>query len=142
MQRTRVFWLGVPTSVLVVGKTATCPHVGVCALFSFAKTELLVLVFRKLNFRKYDTFFQVFLSIFFHLHGIFLHIIIAFNIAAPMDPSTSMSAENREVEQLRAFIDETATEVAEAINKFCHQEDLVDTFKGDATAMGYAAAIV
>jgi len=52
-----------------------------------------------------------------------------------------MSAENREVEQLRAFIDETTAEVAEARNKFSHQEDLVDAFNGDATAVGYVAAI-
>ena len=45
----------------------------------------------------------------------FLHIIIAFNIIAyPKNPSTSMSGENREVGQLRAFIDETIAEVAEA----------------------------
>ncbi len=58
-----------------------------------------------------------------------------------MNPSTSRSAENREVEQLRAFIDETTAEVADAKNKFSHQEDLVDAFNGDATAVGYAAAM-
>ena len=71
-----------------------------------------------------------------------MHIIIAFNIAYPMNPSTSMSAEqNKEVEQLRAVIDETIAEVAEARNKFEHHEDLVDAFNGDATATGYAVAI-
>ena len=70
-----------------------------------------------------------------------MHIIIAFNIVHPMNPSKSMSAENREVEQLRAFIDETTAEVTDARNKFNHQEDLVDAFQGDATAVGYAAAI-
>ena len=70
-----------------------------------------------------------------------MHVITAFNIAYPMNPSTSMSAENREVEQLRAFIDETIAEVAGAKNKFSHQEDLVDAFNGNATAVGYAAAV-
>jgi len=59
-----------------------------------------------------------------------------------MNPSTSMSAENTEVEQLRGFIDETTVDFADARNKFSHQEDLVDAFNGDATAAGYAAAIV
>jgi hypothetical protein len=77
----------------------------------------------------------------FHLHGIFLHIIIEFNIAFPMNPSTSMSVVNKEGEQLRAFIDKTTTEIAKARNKFSHQEDLVDAFNGDDTAAGYAAAI-
>ena len=58
-----------------------------------------------------------------------------------MNPSTSMPAENREVEQLRAFIDEATAEFADAMNKFSHQEDLVDAFNGNATALGYAAAI-
>ena len=58
-----------------------------------------------------------------------------------MIPSTSMSVENRKVEQVRAFIDETTTEVADARNNFSQQEDLVDAFNGDATAAGYAAAI-
>ena len=58
-----------------------------------------------------------------------------------MNPSSSMSAENREVEQLRAFIDETTAEVADYRNKFSHQEDLVDAFQGDATAVDYAAAM-
>jgi hypothetical protein len=53
-----------------------------------------------------------------------------------------MSAENIEVEELRAFIDETTAEVAEAMNKISHQEDLVDAFNGDDTAVGYAAVIV
>ena len=51
------------------------------------------------------------------------------------------SVDNREVEQLSAFIDETIAEVAKAKNKFSHQEDLVDVFNGDANAVGYAAAI-
>jgi hypothetical protein len=37
-----------------------------------------------------------------------------------MNPPTSISAENREVEQLRAFNDETVAEVADAMNKFSH----------------------
>jgi hypothetical protein len=40
-----------------------------------------------------------------------------------------------------AFIDETTVEVADAWNKFSHQEDLINTFNGDATAVGYAAAM-
>jgi hypothetical protein len=52
-----------------------------------------------------------------------------------------MSTENREVEQLRAFIDETIAEVADARNKFSHREDLVDAFQGDAAAVGYAVAM-
>ena len=92
-------------------------------------------------FRKYDSFFYISNQNIFHFHGIFLHVIIAFNIAFPMNPSTSMSAENWEAEQLHAFIDETTVEVAEARNKLSHQEDLVDAFNGDATAMGYATAI-
>ncbi len=51
-----------------------------------------------------------------------------------------MSAENREVEQLHAFIDETIDEVAEVRNNFNHQEDLVEAFNGDDTATGYVAA--
>ncbi len=84
-----------------------------------------------------------------------------------MNPSTSMSDENKEVEQLhpngemmssahpfvrdifysilfeqlRAFIDETTAEVAEARNKFNYQEDLVEAFNGDGTSMGYVAAM-
>ncbi len=69
-----------------------------------------------------------------------MHITIALNIAFPMDPSTSISVENREVEQLRDFIDETTTEVAEARNKFKHQEELVDAYNGDANATSYAPA--
>ena len=38
MQRTRVFWPGVPTLVLVVKRTTTGPQAGVCAPFSFAQT--------------------------------------------------------------------------------------------------------
>jgi hypothetical protein len=53
-----------------------------------------------------------------------------------------MSTENRKVEQLRVFILETTAEFADARNKFQHQEDLVDAFNGDATAPGYAAALV
>ena len=58
-----------------------------------------------------------------------------------MNPSTSMSAENREVEKLCAFIDETNAEVADAKNKFSYQEDLIDALNGDATAAGYTTAI-
>ena len=54
---TRVFWPGVPSIVLAVKQTTTCPQAGVCAPFSFAKTELLVLVLRNCFFRKHDTFF-------------------------------------------------------------------------------------
>jgi len=59
-----------------------------------------------------------------------------------MDPSTSMSVENRVVDQRRAFIDETTAEAVEAKNKFTYQEDLVNAFNGDATAVGYTAAVV
>jgi hypothetical protein len=52
-----------------------------------------------------------------------------------------MSAENREVEKLHAFIDETTAEVTDARNKFNHQEDLLDAFNDDAAAAGYAAGI-
>ena len=58
-----------------------------------------------------------------------------------MNPSTTMSVDNGEVEQLRAFIDETIAEVADARNTFRHQEDLVNAFNGDATATSYAATI-
>ena len=57
-----------------------------------------------------------------------------------MDPSTALSTENREVEQLRAFIDETTAEVADARDKFKHQEDLCEAYGGDSTAVGFAAA--
>ena len=70
-----------------------------------------------------------------------MHNIIAFNIAFPMNPSTSISTQNIEVEQLHAFIDETIADVAESRNKLNHQEDLVDALNGDATALGYAATI-
>ena len=59
-----------------------------------------------------------------------------------MDPSTPMVTGNREVEQLRAIIDETTAEVAEAKNKINHQNDLVDAFNDDATAAGHATVIV
>ena len=45
MQRTRVFWLGVPTLVMVFRRTTTRPQVSVCVPFSFAHTEVVVLVF-------------------------------------------------------------------------------------------------
>ena len=57
-----------------------------------------------------------------------------------MDPSAALSTENREVEQLRAFIDETTAEVADARDKFKHQEDLCEAYGGDSTAVGFAAA--
>jgi hypothetical protein len=70
-----------------------------------------------------------------------VYIIIAFNIAVPIDPSTSRTDENTEVEQHRAFIDETIAKVAEARKKFSHKENLVDAFNGDATAVRFVAAI-
>jgi hypothetical protein len=50
-----------------------------------------------------------------------LHNIVAFNTVFPMNPSTSMPTENREVDQLRVFIDETTSEVVDARNKFSNQ---------------------
>ena len=38
MQRTWVFWPGVPALVLAVWRTTTSPQAGVCAPFSFAET--------------------------------------------------------------------------------------------------------
>ncbi len=58
-----------------------------------------------------------------------------------MDPSAALSTKNREVEQLRAFVDETTAEVADVRDEFKHQEDLVEAYGGDATAVGFAAAV-
>ena len=38
MQRAGVFWHGVPSLVMVVMRTTTCPQACVCAPFSFART--------------------------------------------------------------------------------------------------------
>jgi hypothetical protein len=51
-QRIGFFWPGVLAIVLVVSETATSPQAGVYAPFSFAQTELLVLVFRNSFFSK------------------------------------------------------------------------------------------
>jgi hypothetical protein len=51
-----------------------------------------------------------------------------------------MSAENRDVEQLRGFIDEVTREVASLQAKFDHQEELLEAFNDDPEAVGAAAA--
>ena len=89
-----------------------------------------MLVFRNLIFEKYDTFFFNFYQKNFISRVFFLHIVIASIIIFTMDPSAALSTENREVEQLRAFIDETTAEVADARDKFKHQEDLVEAYGG------------
>ena len=44
-RKLRVFWLDVPSLVMVVKWTIIGPHACVCAPFSFAQTEVVVLVF-------------------------------------------------------------------------------------------------
>jgi hypothetical protein len=60
--------------------------------------------------------------------------------AFPMASSAANSISDRNIEQLLAFVDQTTAEVASLLNKFDHQEELVDAFNGDATAAGFVAA--
>ncbi len=53
-----------------------------------------------------------------------------------MEPSTSFSAENRDIEQLRTFVDHTTTEAAALRNKFERQEELVEAFGEEVNALG------
>ena len=48
--------------------------------------------------------------------------------------------QNRNVEQLRAFFDQTTTEVTIYHNKFYQPEDHVEAFGGDNTAKGFPEA--
>ena len=58
-----------------------------------------------------------------------------------MSLSDAFSAENRDVEQLRSFIDGVSSEVAGLQAKFDHQEELVDAFgDDDESAAGLAKA--
>jgi outer membrane murein-binding lipoprotein Lpp len=53
-----------------------------------------------------------------------------------MDPSTSFSAENRDIEQLRTFVDQTTTDVADLRNKLERQEERVEAFSEEVNAPG------
>jgi hypothetical protein len=57
-----------------------------------------------------------------------------------MNLSDAISAENRDVEQLRGFIDEVTREVAVLQGKFDHNEELVEVFGDDPAKFGAAAA--
>jgi hypothetical protein len=57
-----------------------------------------------------------------------------------MASSAANSITNINIDQLLAFVDKLAAEVASLHNKFDQQEDLVDAFNGDATATGFVAA--
>jgi hypothetical protein len=57
-----------------------------------------------------------------------------------MSLSDATSVENRDIEQLRGFIDEVTREVAVLHGKFDHQEDLVEAFGDDPATIGVAAA--
>ena len=56
-----------------------------------------------------------------------------------MGPSASNSMQNRDVKQLRAFVDQTTPEVVICQNKF-DQHELVEVFGGDSTAKGFLEA--
>ena len=57
-----------------------------------------------------------------------------------MASSAANSVMDRNIEQLLAFVDQTTAEVATLQNKFDLQEELVEAFNGDATAVGFVAA--
>ena len=57
-----------------------------------------------------------------------------------MASSAVNSVTNRNIDQLLAFVDQTTAEVATLQNKFDQQDELVDAFGGDATAVGFVAA--
>ena len=58
-----------------------------------------------------------------------------------MASSALNSISDRNIEQLLAFNDYTTTELASLQNMFDHQEELVDAFNGDATAVVFVATI-
>ena len=53
-----------------------------------------------------------------------------------MEASTSFYAENRDIEQLRTFVDQTTAEAADLRNKFERQEELVEAFGEVVNALG------
>ena len=55
------------------------------------------------------------------------------------DPSVANLVENRDVGELRAFVDHTIVEVATCQDRFDQHEDLVDAFAGDTSANGFVA---
>ena len=59
-----------------------------------------------------------------------------------MASSAVNSISERNIKQLLAFVDQTTAEVASLQDKFDHQNELVDAFNGDATAVGFVAANV
>ena len=56
-----------------------------------------------------------------------------------MASSAANSVQDRNIEQLLMFVDQTTAEVATAQQKFDDQDELLDAFAGDATAEGFAA---
>ena len=59
-----------------------------------------------------------------------------------MASSAVTSISNRNIEQLMAFVDQTTAEVASLQDKYDHQEELVEAFKGYANAVDFVAANV
>ena len=58
------------------------------------------------------------------------------NIIYTMEASTSFSAENRDIEKVRTFVDQTTSEAADLRNKFERQEELVEAFGEEVNAPG------
>ncbi len=51
-----------------------------------------------------------------------------------MDASAANYAENRDIEHLRTFVDQTTTEVADMKNKFERHEELAEAFGNEVEA--------
>ena len=69
-----------------------------------------------------------------------MRIAIALIRISTMNLSDAISAENRDVEQLRGFIDEVTREVAVLQGKFNYQEELVEAFGDDPAEVAAATA--
>jgi hypothetical protein len=87
-------------------------------------------------FPNYDAYFLIFYQKKFNSQELFLHIVVDTNIIYSMDPSTSFFAENRDIEHLRTFVDQTIADAADLRNKFERQEELVETFGEEVNAPG------
>ena len=57
-----------------------------------------------------------------------------------MDSSAAFSVAERNINQLLSFVDQTTIEVVTAQNRFDQQDELLEAFGGDETAIGFAAA--
>ncbi len=69
-----------------------------------------------------------------------MYIAIALINNYTMSLEDAISAENRDVEQLRGFVDEVTREVASLQTKFDHQEELLEIFGDTSKAVGAVAA--